>query len=68
MSTRKFDPITVSRCIFPGGKAVLVAYDAQGQFLMGIGKNPPNVARWVMKGVTAADRREMEAEVIQIYA
>lgn len=58
----------VARAIFPGGKAVLVAYDTNGTILLGIRTNPKSISKWALKGVSAADRRTMAREVEEHYA
>jgi hypothetical protein len=45
----------VSRCIFPGGKAVLMGYDRDGKEVFGIGVKPKSVVKWVMQGVQKGD-------------
>ena len=46
---------TVSRCIFPGGKAVLMGYDRDGKEVFGLGARTKNVVRWAMQGVQKGD-------------
>jgi len=46
---------TVSRCIFPGGKAVLMGYDRDGKEVFGLGVRTKNVVRWGMQGVQNGD-------------
>lgn len=44
-----------SRCIFPGGKAVLAGHDRDGKFVFGIGIKTKSVVRWAMQGVQKGD-------------
>lgn len=54
--------IEVTRCLFPEGRAVLCAHDMRGKFIIGIGKRPKNVTTWILNGVSAADKKEMQRE------
>ena len=45
----------VSRCIFPGGKAVLAGHDRDNRFVFGIGVNTKSVVKWAMRGVQKGD-------------
>ena len=45
----------VSRCIFPGGKAVLMGYDRDGKEVFGIGVKTKSVVKWVLQGVQKGD-------------
>ena len=46
---------SVSRCIFPGGKAVLAGHDRDNKFVFGIGVKTKSVVKWAMKGVQKGD-------------
>ena len=45
----------VSRCIFPGGKAVLMGYDRDGKEVFGLGVKTKSVVKWAMRGVQKGD-------------
>jgi hypothetical protein len=45
----------ISRCIFPGGKAVLMGYDHDGKEVFGIGIKTKDVVAWARKGVCKGD-------------
>ena len=45
----------VSRCIFPGGKAVLAGHDRDNKFVFGIGVKTKSVVKWAMRGVQKGD-------------
>ncbi len=45
----------VSRCIFPGGKAVLVGHDRDNKFVFGIGVKTKSVVKWAMRGIQKGD-------------
>lgn len=46
---------SVSRCIFPGGKAVLAGHDRDNKFVFGIGVKTKSVVKWAMRGVQKGD-------------
>ena len=45
----------VSRCIFPGGKAVLAGHDRDNKFVFGIGVKTKSVVKWARQGVQKGD-------------
>jgi hypothetical protein len=45
----------VSRCIFPGGKAVLVGHDRENEFVFGLGVKTKSVLKWALRGVQKGD-------------
>ena len=45
----------VSRCIFPGGKAVLAGHDRDNKFVFGIGVKTKSVVKWAIRGVQKGD-------------
>ena len=57
----------VSRCIFPGGKAVLAAHDERGKFILGLVCHPRSVAKWARQGITRADEIRMNKALKEEY-
>jgi len=54
--------VKASRCIFPGGKAVLMGYDANGKEVFGIGIKTKTVVRWCRAGVSRGDLKRLQRE------
>jgi hypothetical protein len=58
---------TVERALFPGGKPVLVAKNAAGQFLIGLSVKTNNPVGWCRAGHTTADRERLQQAVDEEY-
>jgi hypothetical protein len=58
---------TIERAIFPEGKAVLVARDETGRFLLGLTCHPKTVWRWARRRTTTGEKKRLFQAVKEHY-
>ena len=57
--------MTGARCIFPDGRAMIVAYNEDGKMLLALPCRPKRRGSWVAQGFTSTDRKRLARALVQ---
>ena len=57
--------MTGRRCLFPGCKPTIVAYDEDGKMLVALPCRPKRVGQWLAEGISSADRKRLARALVR---